>query len=147
MNMQNFDDAVSLFPIASELRLEYELAALIYPNYSISYDENGHLFKMNDLRIKQGGNFKGFVPKWLRDDAEAFRLAVAIRKFPVQLSGGLTIMDRTGQERIVTEMYIDHEYEFQWESEKQMHERVARLVILKAACYFANTERDIGELF
>ncbi|MET0980265.1 MAG: hypothetical protein ABWX90_03355 [Candidatus Saccharimonadales bacterium] len=142
---QNLNDTIRMFPQAAELRWEYELATLIYPQYSISYDENGHYWKMNDTRVPLP-NFKGYVPKWLRDNAAAFQLAVAIRKFPIQLSGGLTICDRTGKQRIVTEMYLDHEFDREHESEKELHERVARLVILKAACFFANTE-NVGQLF
>jgi hypothetical protein len=147
MDTKDLDDTIRLFPQAAEIRMEYELAKLCYPNYSISYDENGHYWKMNDRRITTGGNFKGFVPKWLRDNDAAFALMVRMRKFPTQLSGGLTIMDRVGKDRIVTEMYLDYENEYDWESEVQMKERVARIVILKGALYFANTDTGIGTLF
>ena len=83
MKQADYDLNVRLNPEAAEIELEWILASLMYPNFSISYDENGHYWKMNDRRIN-GPNFMGFVPKWLRDDAAAFQLMVHEGLYPFE---------------------------------------------------------------
>ena len=123
--------AVKLFPQAAEIKLEYDLAALMYPNYTISYDENGHYWKMNDTRFPMP-NFKGYVPHWLRNDDDSFALMVQESLYPFERHSrdGISMCALRTNEDL--DIYVPIERE-QDEKPLPAKRRATRIAILKAA--------------
>lgn len=114
-----------------ELQLELELANLLWPDFQKSYNENGDYWYMNDVRVP-GANFKGYVPKWTRDNDACLRLMSEHRTWPQQLVGGIAIDfdDHTSREPVACVMYEEVEQpEYVNDEEHRLH--CARLAVVQ----------------
>lgn len=131
MKKKDYQAAVSLFPQAADIELEWILASLMYPNYTISYDENGHYWKMHDTRIPMP-NFKGYVPRWQRNDDDSFALMVQESLYPFERHSrdGISMCALRTNEDL--DIYVPIEVE-EDESPLVAKRRATRIAILKAA--------------
>lgn len=114
-----------------ELQLELELANLLWPDFQKTYDENGNYWYMNDVRVPLP-NFKGYVPKWTRDNDACMRLMSEHRTWPQQLVGGIAIdfADYSGTEPVASVMYEEVErHEYVNEEDHRLH--CARLAVVQ----------------
>lgn len=111
---------------SDELQLELQLADLLFPDYTKTFSENGSYWYMNDSRIV-GANFKGYVPKWTRDDAACFQLMSEHRCWPNQQIGGMAYPNS----RILCASYDEHE-QYEHENDVDFKRRIDRLAVVKS---------------
>lgn len=123
---------------SEELQLELELANLLWPDYTKTYNENGDYWYMNDAS-KPLPNFKGYVPKWTRDNAACLRLMCEHREWPQQLVGGIGF-GRRDEDYISCEMYDEIEqHDFMSDEEHRLH--VLRIAAVRAVIHRLEEKR------
>lgn len=117
---------------SEELQFELELANLLWPDYQKTYDENGDYWYMNDTRIPMP-NFKGYVPKWTRDNDACLRLMCEYKQWPTQLVGGIGFGPRD-EDFISCEMYSEIERP-EWRTEEEHKLHVLRIAAVRAVIH------------
>lgn len=122
---------------SNELRLELELANLMWPDYHKTYNENGDYWYMNDRR-SEGPNFKGYVPKWTRDNDACLRLMCEHRLWPTQLIGGIGFKS-VDDDLISCEMY-DEIPRPDWRSVEDHRLHVLRIAAVLAVIHVLKEE-------
>lgn len=114
-----------------ELQLELELANLIWPEFQKTYDANANYWYMNDVRVPLP-NFKGYVPKWTRDNEVCMRLMSEYRLWPTQLLGGIAVLE--DQEEYGCVLYTDVNQE-DYISDENHRLHCARLAVVEGVIF------------
>lgn len=127
---------------SEELQFELELANILWPDFHKSYSENGDYWYMNDLRIK-GPNFKGYVPKWTRDNDACLRLMCEHQQWPTQLVGGIGF-GPSGEDFISCEMYDEIPCP-EWRSSDEHHLHVLRIAAVRAVIYVLEEKKPVHQ--